>query len=822
MNSPQRNNRYLEENDEILFDQRVRHEKEERDTKIQNLMSFVGLSKKSIQDLHKFEKDTIENINNYKRNALDKYAQKVAAGLLSAAEAEKKAAKAVNDYIYIQKHQLRAKEKQEEYKEIEDRKLASKQADLDIFKAKKEHNVYLKKFELDSQRQKIDAIKSEYDVKKKYLEKQVKDDKKSKKEAKKDLKKLNDDQAKEMRKEGASELEIMQATGKLSAGAVKEAVFSKETASAVANNLLNGLKQMFDNTIQTYGTYQSKINTRLQGSGNSWNGFFGIGGIESKIKNSIGTNPYVKLQAVMDNVVKATEAGIANNVEQRAFLETISENIASTFDAFDANLLRVIRVQQADSTAARLGMEAGLTNFLNNYFKDNSYLNSAFDTVSQNLFEATSQLTAEKAVGVEYQIQKWLGSLYSVGFSDSAVSKISQALGYLGSGNISALSSDSTMQNLMVMAMNKANLSYGDLMSSGLTESTTNSLLKSMVEYLEEIANSDNKIVKSQYAEVFGMTVSDLEAAKNLTSSIKDIAKSSMNYASSVGELYNQMNQLVSRVSVAGMMQNLYDNFNYSIGTSIASNPVTYALWQITSTIEDLTGGIPLPTFSYIGNMVDLNTTVTNLMRAGIVGVSTLGGIGSILSGISSTFAPSSMLSKLGISGSTAQRTARGKGLNRTSNIINDVSGSTYIGNSSGDDYYNQTLTSANDDVDKTISQKKAESTDITLNNVHEYLLSVFDPKITEIEKMVALLAGYKVTTNEWSNTKFTGDISKTYNATTVTVSDSDKSAISNRDILSSIRENSTNIVEILREFRDSGIKISGYLGAITAIGLGG
>ena len=406
-----------------------------------------------------------------------------------------------------------------------------------------------------------------------------------------------------------------------------------------------------------------------------------------------------------------------------------------------------------------------------------------------------------------------MGSLYSVGFSDTAISKISQALGYLGSGNISALSGDTAMQNLMVMAMNKANLSYGDIMTSGLTASDTNSLLKSMVEYLEEIANSDNKVVKSQYAEVFGMTVSDLKAAKNLTSSISDITKASMGYTDSISELYYQMGQLDSRISVAGKLQNLYDNVNYSMGTNIASSPATYALWQITSAIEDLTGGISLPTVSVMGSSVDLNTTVTNLMRAGIVGASTLGNIGTIIDGISNSasnfISPGSILSRLGVSGNKAKSITRGGGLNRRKNLLNQLSASDYIGNTSGDDYYNQTIAGANNQKQKTIEQQKRESTDITLNNIHEYLLSVFDPKITAINKMIASIAGYEFSQKNWGSSTFTGTISKDYTATTISVVDPDKNTLTNRDLLADIRSNSSDILELLKKvISDSGIKI--------------
>lgn len=643
-------------------------------------------------------------------------------------------------------------------------------------------------------------IVNRYKEEKAAREKDVKDRKKSQRQANKEERAARKKTVKELKANGASAREIMEETGKVSVKALTQTAFSKETLNAVANNFVNGLKQLFDATIQTYGTYQSKVNTRLQGSGKTWNGVAGFGGIESTIKYAVGTNPYVKLQTVMDNVVKATENGIAYNIEQRAFLQTISENIASTFDAFDSNLLRIIRLQQSDSTAARLGMEAGLTSFYNAMFQDSSYLNSVYDTVSSNLTEATSQMGTEDAVAFEYVVQKWLGSLYSVGASDSAISKISQALGYLGSGNVSALSSDSAMQSLLVMAASRANMSYSDLLTGGLTAAKTNTLLESMVEYLAEIANSGNNVVKSEYANIFGMTVSDLKAVSNVSSSIADIAESMMSYGDAYGELSYQMGQISSRVSVAGMLQNLYDNFNYSTATTIASNPALYALWNITSAIEDLTGGINLPTISVMGSSVDLNTTLTNLMRLGIVGVGTLGGIGSIISGLSSTTNPSSMLSKLGIT-SKATSVSRGSGFNRK-NSGTTTSGTTYIGNTSGDDYYQGALASANEETDTTLETAKAKSTEIALADIHEYLLTIFDPKITQMEQMLAAIAGYGLSTSSWGSFTTTANASLTYSATKVSLSpstgDTAQTAENKTKLLNDIHDNVGGIYNIL------------------------
>ena len=65
----------------------------------------------------------------------------------------------------------------------------------------------------------------------------------------------------------------------------------------------------------------------------------------------------------------------------------MTDKLVTTFNAFDSNLLNLIRLQQADSTAARLGMEASLTKSLNAMFRDTSYLTNSFDNVSQALYE---------------------------------------------------------------------------------------------------------------------------------------------------------------------------------------------------------------------------------------------------------------------------------------------------------------------------------------------------------------------------------------------------------------------------------------------------
>lgn len=794
------------ENASLTLQEKLQQQEQARyNVAIANATRLNNFSKQQQEQIAKYSLSISQEVNEYQLKLAADYYKKTGKYIEDDAEAQKKLA----DDVIAYGNSLKEKEAADDYKRRLELESSIKMAHMQATTEMHEADIQIIKNEAQTR---LANLKTEQENARKNSKDKSKNLKTYIKESRDALKqeaKIKADEVKQLREQGVSEKEIWEQTGRFSAEGLKETVFSKETVDAVANQFLNGLKAMFENTISTYGEYQSKINTRLQGSGKQWNKTISGIGIESTLKNIIGVNPYVKLQEVMENVVKATEAGIAYNIEQRAFLNTVSENIANTFDAFDANLLQLIRVQQVDTTAARLGMEADLTQLFNNLYEDTSYLNNSFDTTSQNLIDAISQMSATQGVEFEYTVQKWLGALSSVGFSSSAVNKISQALGYLGSGNVSALSSDEDMQNLIVLAASRAGLSYSDMLTEGLDASTTNKLLASMVDYLKEIANSDNKVVKSQYAQIFGMSVSDLKAVNNLSSTIATLQKTTLSYSDAMNELYSQMGQLPSRVSTAGKLNNLFDNAKYSMATSIASNPATYALWEVTSMIEDLTGGINLPTTSIMGNMVDLNTTVTNLMRAGIVGVSSLGTIGSIISGLGSTLDPGSMLLKLGINSSANTRVSqRGTGLSRRVRNLQQQSSSLLIGNNSGEDYYDTTLTKANQEIeDKTVKMKQ-NSSDKTLNDIYDYLITVFDPKFTEVEKLMALAQGY--TTSSSATTFASTDAANKASKVIVSYKDTEgNERVNTASLISNINDQLIKAVEYLANIDRKTLDIS-------------
>ncbi|MBO5711339.1 MAG: hypothetical protein J6R47_00735, partial [Acholeplasmatales bacterium] len=297
----------------------------------------------------------------------------------------------------------------------------------------------------------------------------------------------------------------------------------KGSLSALKDLAGEGFDAMIKNIeqpISSFFEYQAKYEARLQGSQNEYDKMM------ANINRTIGLSPFIKQQTMVKNLQEMIDKGINYNVELRAYIATVSEGIASTFDAFDSNLLRLIRIQQNDSTSARLGIEAALTKFFNNMYSDTSYLGQGgpADQVTAALLEASAQLTHQGAAEMEFVAQKWLGSLYSLGVSGEVVQNIAQGLGYLGSGNIEALSGNESLMSLLAMSATRGGTSLSDILTGGLTASRTDALLQGMTEYLAEIANNtdSNNVTRSSIAQVFGLTNTDLRSIMILSQS--DIA----------------------------------------------------------------------------------------------------------------------------------------------------------------------------------------------------------------------------------------------------------------------------------------------------------
>lgn len=467
---------------------------------------------------------------------------------------------------------------------------------------------------------------------------------------------------------------------------------TKELGQTITNTINKGLNQI-NVAIQDVTSHRTGIMARLQGIGG---GEYNYEGLLDTVGSNLAVSPYITQKAFMQKLDEAVDKGIAYNVEQRAFLSTISDSIATTFDAFDSSLLRLIKLQQADSTAARLGMEAALTRTLNSVFSDTSYLSDMYDSISAAIVESESLMTRNAATEFEYVVQKWMGALYSLGASNELVNQVAQGINYIGTGNVQALASNSPLQTLFAMSASRGGLDYSDLLVKGLDASNTNKLLRSMVEYLKEIAedNRNNNVVKSAYGDLYNMSLADMRAITSLTEGdISSIYSQNMSYSDMQGSLASQFNAISKRLSTGEMIKNVIDNFVYSTGSEIAENAISYTLWQVTDLIENSTGGIHLPAISVFGNMVDLSAfTIEGMMKTGLVGLATLGQIGNIVSSIGN---------KGGLNLNAWDYTdmlQRGQVEEQTIGSISSTSGSTYVGSSSSNDMRNSSIAAATED----------------------------------------------------------------------------------------------------------------------------
>lgn len=383
----------------------------------------------------------------------------------------------------------------------------------------------------------------------------------------------------------------------------------------------NSIEKGVDDFVGKYASYYANINTRLLGTGRTYNELL------NNIKGAVTGSRATSVVNVLENLSKLVNQGIAYNVEQRAFLETISDKIATTFNAANGTLLQLIRLNRADSTAAYLGMEASLTEFLNARFSDTNYLTQNInETVSAAIYEATSQLGRNQGAEFEYVIQKWLGSFYESGVNQNTIQSIAQGLGYLGSGNVSALTSNTQLSNLFISAANNAGLNYSQLLTQGIDANSANKLLQGIYQQTRTMAQSGDQVARSQFASMFGMTLSDMTAIMRLTSDdLVSISSNMYTYSDMIAKTEYELHQVASRTSVAEAIQNTISNVMAEIGYDIAENAGLYLTWELAKMIEGKIN-IPIPFTSG----VDLGTT----MKASILGFNMLSAAGEIMTAL--------------------------------------------------------------------------------------------------------------------------------------------------------------------------------------------
>lgn len=389
-----------------------------------------------------------------------------------------------------------------------------------------------------------------------------------------------------------------------------------QVASAAIANIAKVANKYLEQAETILNEYNSKISARLEGSGRTY------ADISKVIRQNLSVSAITQQTKVLENLSRLVDSGIAYNLEQRAFLATVKDDIAQTFDAFDSNLAQMIRLQREDSTYARLGLESSLQKFFNQNFLDTAYLTDMRRAVSGALIDAQATMNNSEATQFEYVVQKWLGSLYSMGASQNLISQIASGLNMLGTGNVQGLAG-SPMQTLLAMAANRSGTDYATLLSGGLTSDKTNDLLKAMVEYLAEISEStkNNRIVSGAYNSIFNMSQADLRAIRNISSDISTIYNSTLNYNEMQEATTQGLYNIPGRLTLSARAKNVLENLKFVSASNLIENPITYLTLLATNTIEDLTGGINIEAAPF---GIGVSAKITELIKSGLFGISFL------------------------------------------------------------------------------------------------------------------------------------------------------------------------------------------------------
>lgn len=360
-----------------------------------------------------------------------------------------------------------------------------------------------------------------------------------------------------------------------------------KAAKSSADSLISSV----DSAMSIYTQYMGKVTARLQSLDVSSEKTFDK--LQNKI-SSLANVPYINQKTIYENIDKLTSEGISYNIEERAFLASLADKMVNSFDVGNATLTRLIRLYQEDFTQAMLGNEAWLTQMFNMMYEDTSYLKNVDENVFAALTDVMSTMDRADATTFQFEVQKWLGSLYEVGMSSDALTQLASALNALGTGNAAAIES-SSVGTLLNLAIARSDYSLADILTQGLTGDAVNDILKSVVELLIDIKdNTSNQATLNAYANVMGVSLADIRGAYNLKSDLPYLWSQTMDLENAEKEVQNQIMDIVNtRTSMQEKINNLVDNMSVTAATNIAKSSSSYIGWLLGKTLVSVGSTIP-------------------------------------------------------------------------------------------------------------------------------------------------------------------------------------------------------------------------------------
>ena len=179
------------------------------------------------------------------------------------------------------------------------------------------------------------------------------------------------------------------------------------------------------------------------------------------------------------------------------------------------------------------------------------------------------------------------------------------------------------------------------------------------------------------------------------------------------------------RTSIGEQTQNIWNNLQYSMAAGVASNPVLYAIYKVAGLMNAVDAEMNIPAFSVVGNMIDLETSIADLMSAGALASGILANIGGLTTAMGSNVNGLALLAMSGALRENSIRRGNAAGLISSSGAA--VSESGYAGSGSSEDIKNKTLNEANDSAASQFEAQKDSSEDITIANVYDEVVLIYE-----------------------------------------------------------------------------------------------
>ena len=463
--------------------------------------------------------------------------------------------------------------------------------------------------------------------------------------------------------------------------------------------------------------------------------------LTDRLQNALSGQGLVSQEKVYDRLTEYVKSGIVYNVEQRAFLKTIADDIDLVFDGWTTSMNQLVRIQRQDLTANRLALEYSLQGFLNQNYQTSEYIKNSFASISESLLVSQSTMTAQNAMAYEAVVQSWLGSMYSGGANQSTVQNLAKAIDQLGSGDISGIGSG--ISNLVLMGAARAGLDYGAILNQGLTADTTDKLLAGITSYMSEMGGRESNVVRSQIGKLFGVGITDLIAASNVGNSKGGVST----------DISGLLNSFAGFTPMSKRFSNLLDNITYTWGTNIASNPLSYWSYRIENLVANTLGksldGIKFDAGKKFFNLPEgmLSVDVGKLLQA--APLITL--IPTLLETLATDVGPSAwsrIFGNGGVNGLAGIFNSLGEAVEGTTIKISDmgVSGSAYFGNGSASDLLNNALNNLNSTIPETqvVTQEgpTQEENVSTLNDNVQIIVELLQDHLVAIDNQLTLMGG--------------------------------------------------------------------------------